>query len=72
MALSSQFGLLSIDLAIHVTLGVVPGAIIAVGIASLLMYGTKVSIYRAQRLNRESAEASGQAVSSTDHCYGGL
>lgn len=36
---------------------VVPGAIIAVGIASLLMYRTKVSIYRAQRLNRETAEA---------------
>ena len=36
---------------------VVPGAIIAVGIASLLMYGTKVSIYRAQRFDRETAEA---------------
>jgi hypothetical protein len=57
MALSSQFGLLSIDLAIHVTLGVVPGAIIAVGIASLLMHHTTVSIYHAQRLNRETAEA---------------
>lgn len=34
---------------------VVPGAIIAVGIASLLMSRTKVSIYQAQRLNRESA-----------------
>jgi len=41
---------------------VVPGAIIAVGIASLLMYGTKVSIYRAQRLNREAADASRSAV----------
>jgi chloride channel protein, CIC family len=36
---------------------VVPGAIIAVGIASLLMHHTKVSIYRSQRLNREAAEA---------------
>jgi CIC family chloride channel protein len=35
---------------------VVPGAIIAVGIASLLMHHTKVSIYRSQRLNRETAE----------------
>ena len=36
---------------------VVPGAIIAVGIASLLMQHTKVSVYEAQRLNRETAEA---------------
>jgi len=36
---------------------VVPGAIIAVGIASLLMHRTKVSIYRSQRRNRETAEA---------------
>ncbi|MGC2654131.1 MAG: chloride channel protein [Mycobacterium sp.] len=36
---------------------VVPGAIVAVGVASLLMYRTKVSIYHAQRLNRETAEA---------------
>jgi len=36
---------------------VVPGAIIAVGIAALLMSRTKVSIYRAQRLNREVAAA---------------
>jgi CIC family chloride channel protein len=36
---------------------VVPGAIIAVGIASLLMHHTKVSIYRSQRLNRETAAA---------------
>jgi CIC family chloride channel protein len=36
---------------------VVPGAIIAVGIASLLLYHTKVSIYHAQRLNRETAAA---------------
>ncbi len=36
---------------------VVPGAIIAVGIASLLMQHTKVSIYRSQRLNRETAKA---------------
>ena len=33
------------------------GAIIAVGIASLLMHHTKVSVYEAQRLNRETAEA---------------
>jgi chloride channel protein, CIC family len=50
---------------------VVPGAIIAVGIASLLMSRTKASIYRAQRLNRENAEASRQAASSTDHCHSG-
>jgi len=36
---------------------VVPGAIIAVGIASLLMHHTKVSVYEAQRLIRETAEA---------------
>jgi chloride channel protein, CIC family len=36
---------------------VVPGAIIAVGIASLLMHHSTVSIYRSQRLNRETAEA---------------
>ena len=36
---------------------VVPGAIIAVGIASLLMHRTKVSIYRSQRRDRETAEA---------------
>jgi chloride channel protein, CIC family len=36
---------------------VVPGAIIAVGIASLLMQHTKVSIYQSQRLDRETAEA---------------
>jgi CIC family chloride channel protein len=36
---------------------VVPGAIVAVGIASLLLYHTKVSIYHAQRFNRETAEA---------------
>jgi CIC family chloride channel protein len=35
---------------------VVPGAIIAIGVASLLMQHTKVSIYRSQRLNRETAE----------------
>jgi chloride channel protein, CIC family len=35
---------------------VVPGAIIAVGIASLLMSRTNVTIYEAQRLNRETAE----------------
>lgn len=36
---------------------VVPGAIIAVGVASLLMHRTNVSIYQSQRLNRETAEA---------------
>jgi chloride channel protein, CIC family len=36
---------------------VVPGAIIAVGIASLLMHRTKVSIYRSQRRDRATAEA---------------
>jgi len=36
---------------------VVPGAIIAVGIAALLMSRTNVTIYEAQRLNRETAEA---------------
>ncbi|BBX98782.1 chloride channel protein [Mycobacterium lacus] len=36
---------------------VVPGAIIAVGIASLLMSRTNVTIYEAQRLNRETAAA---------------
>jgi CIC family chloride channel protein len=35
----------------------IPGAIIAVGIASLLMSRSGVSIYRSQRLNREAAEA---------------
>jgi chloride channel protein, CIC family len=36
---------------------VVPGAIIAVGIASLLMSRTNVTIYESQRLNREAARA---------------
>jgi chloride channel protein, CIC family len=36
---------------------VVPGAIIAVGIASLLMHRTKVSIYRSQRRDRDTAQA---------------
>lgn len=36
---------------------VVPGAIIAVGIAALLLSRTNVTIYEAQRLDRESAEA---------------
>ncbi|UQX10908.1 chloride channel protein [Candidatus Mycobacterium methanotrophicum] len=44
---------------------VVPGAIIAVGVASLLMYHTKVSIYRSQRLNRETAEAERLAAAAT-------
>ena len=36
---------------------VVPGAIIAVGIASLLMSRTNVTIYETQRLDRKTAEA---------------
>ena len=36
---------------------VLPGGIIAVGIAYLLVSRTNVSIYKAQRLNREAAEA---------------
>ncbi|MDT5221251.1 MAG: chloride channel protein family [Mycobacterium sp.] len=36
---------------------VVPGAILAVGVASLLMSRTNVTIYEAQRLDRESAAA---------------
>jgi CIC family chloride channel protein len=36
---------------------VVPGAIIAVGVASLLMSRSQVTIYRAQRLDRTAAEA---------------
>jgi chloride channel protein, CIC family len=36
---------------------VVPGAILAVGIASLLMSRTNVTIYEAQRLNRAAADA---------------
>jgi chloride channel protein, CIC family len=39
---------------------VVPAAIVAVGIASLLISRTDVTIYRAQRLNREAAEAERQ------------
>ncbi|BBY58622.1 chloride channel protein [Mycolicibacterium sarraceniae] len=36
---------------------VVPGAMVAVGIAYLIIVGTPVSIYQAQRLNRETAAA---------------
>ena len=36
---------------------VVPGAILAVGIAALLMSRTNVTIYETQRLNRQAAEA---------------
>lgn len=36
---------------------IVPGTIIAVGFASLLMHHTKVSVYEAQRLDRETAQA---------------
>ncbi len=45
---------------------VVPGAIIAVGIASLLMHRTKVSIYRSQRRNRETAEAERLHAAATE------
>ena len=41
---------------------VVPGAIIAVGIASLLMSRTNVTIYEAQRLDRRTAEAEHRAA----------
>ena len=46
---------------------VIPGAIIAVGIASLLMYRTKVTIYRAQRLDRETAEAERRRDADGEH-----
>lgn len=36
---------------------VVPGAIIAVGIAALLLSRTNITIYETQRLNRQTAEA---------------
>jgi len=36
---------------------VVPGAILAVGIAALVMSRTNVTIYETQRLDRESAAA---------------
>src|SRR5215211_6132247 len=36
---------------------VVPGAMVAIGIAYLLISRTDVTIYRAQRLDREAAEA---------------
>jgi chloride channel protein, CIC family len=41
---------------------VVPGAIIAVGIASLLVSRTNVTIYEAQRLDRKTAEAEHRAA----------
>ena len=41
---------------------VVPCALVSVGIASLLLSQTGVSIYRAQRLNREEAEAERRAA----------
>jgi chloride channel protein, CIC family len=44
---------------------VVPGAIIAVGIASLLMSRTNVTIYQAQRLNRETAQAERRAAADS-------
>ena len=36
---------------------VIPGAMVAVGVAYLIIYRSNVSIYRAQRLNRETAAA---------------
>ncbi len=45
---------------------VVPGAMITVGIAYLLITRTDVSIYRAQRLNRETAEAERRATAAED------
>ncbi len=46
---------------------VVPGAIIAVGIASLLMSRSPVTIYRAQRLDRTAAEAQRQRNAAVEH-----
>ncbi|WP_415822797.1 chloride channel protein, partial [Mycobacterium senriense] len=43
---------------------IVPGAILAVGIAALLMSRTNVTIYEAQRLNRETAEAERKSQAS--------
>ncbi|WP_156687627.1 chloride channel protein [Mycobacterium sp. Marseille-P9652] len=43
---------------------VVPGAILSVGIAALLMSRTNVTIYEAQRLNRETAAAERAAAES--------
>lgn len=44
---------------------VVPGAMIAVGIAYMLISRTDVSIYRAQRLNRETAAAERAAAAES-------
>lgn len=46
---------------------VVPGAIIAVGIASLLMSRTNVTIYPAQRLDRETAESERRQAAADEH-----
>jgi CIC family chloride channel protein len=45
---------------------VLPGAMIAVGIAYLLIARTDVSIYRSQRLNREAAAAERQRDAATE------
>ena len=45
---------------------VLPGALIAVGIAYLLITRTNVSIYRAQRLNREAAQAERERAAQAD------
>jgi CIC family chloride channel protein len=45
---------------------VVPGAIISVGIAALLLSRTNVTIYEAQRLNREAAQAERDRQASSE------
>ena len=45
---------------------VVPGAIISVGIAALLLSRTNVTIYEAQRLNREAAQAERERQAAPD------
>ena len=45
---------------------VVPGAILAVGIAALLMSRTNVDDLRAQRLNRETAAAERIRLNATE------
>jgi CIC family chloride channel protein len=45
---------------------VIPGAMIAVGIAYLIITRTPVSIYQAQRLNRETAAAERVAHSTPE------
>jgi chloride channel protein, CIC family len=47
-------------------LSVLPGAMVAVGIAFLLMSRTDVTIYHAQRLDREAAEAERRREAAAD------